>query len=92
LHLFNPLVQRLTRNVLSVPHRSLMLILQVLQLVAELPLRCESLLSLPLYLLVSPLLLPRNQVLKLLRVQLLRRFELFLLRLELGLEIVKGNS
>jgi hypothetical protein len=63
LHLFNPLFHVLTSDVLPVPQRSLVLILQVLQLVAELPLRRQPLLPLPVNLLVSPLLLSRLQVL-----------------------------
>ena len=69
-----------------------MLILQVLQLVAELPLCRQPLLPLPVNLLVSPLLLPCNQILQLLRVQLLSGFELFLFGLELGFKVVQGYS
>lgn len=92
LELFDPWIECHTGAILAVPQRSLVLLLHVLNLGRELALRRDSLVALALDLLVSPLLFPREDVLELVRVELLRGLIFLMVRVELGLEVVQGNS
>ncbi len=69
-----------------------MLLLHFLDLGRELALCRDSLVALTLDLLVSPLLFPREEILELVRVELLRGLVFLMVGVELGLEIVQGNS
>ena len=66
-----------------------MLLLRFLQPDTHVSLRLQSLIPLPLNLLIPPHLLPGHQLLQLVRVELLRRLELPLLSLHLRFDLVQ---